>query len=295
MKLKHLLLTLSLLTANVAFAGQTITILWPFGMGDMAANYVRAVADKANENQKEYTFVVAGAPGAGGSVAVNKALSNKNTLFSGTASFFIRKNLYPNASYDSSKVRVVLPISNTPFALVTGKDKKFSEMLTRKTPVTIGVAGLGTTTHVIGSRINLPNMIVVPYTGLAPALQNLYSGDLDLTVDQLGTVADNPLLTIVGITGSRRIKNFPLLTDLGYDTSRLVSPQFIGAPGSMDEGMFRSIQGVLIDAFTNNPDLDRFIKLNHAVKLHVPNNAYDKWFNDNEMLFNELAAGVKVD
>jgi tripartite-type tricarboxylate transporter receptor subunit TctC len=295
MKLKHLLPALSLLAANVAFAGQTITILWPFGMGDMAANYVRAVADKANENQKEYTFVVTGAPGAGGAIAVNKALSNKNTLFSGTASFFIRKNLYPNASYDATKVRVVLPISNTPFALVTSKDKKFSDLLARKTPVTIGVAGYGTTTHVIGTRINIPNMIIVPYPALTASLQNLFSGDLDMTVDQLGTVADNPLLTVVGVTGDKKIGNFPLLTELGYDTSRLVSPQFIGAPRSMDEDMFRSIQGVLIDAFTNNPDLDRFIKLNHAVKLHVPKNLYNKWVSDNEMLFNELTAGVKVD
>lgn len=295
MKLKLLVITLFLLTANAAFAGQHITILWPFGMGDMSANYVRAVADRANEIQKEYYFVVAPAPGAGGSIAVNKALTNKNTLFSGTASFFIRKNLYPNASYDATKVRVVLPISNTPFALVTNKDKKFTEILARRGQVSIGTAGYGTTTHVISTKINIPNVVIVPYPSLTASLQNLYSGDLDLTVDQLGTVADNPLLTVVGVTGDKRIGDFPLLTDLGYDTSRLVGPQFIGAPKSMDEDMFRSIQGILTEAFVNNPDLDRFIKMNHSDKLHVPKNSYDKWFHDNETLFNELTAGIKVE
>jgi tripartite-type tricarboxylate transporter receptor subunit TctC len=294
MKIKHLFLSL-LLAANSAWAGQTITILWPFGMGDLAANFVKSIAEKANKNQQDYNFVVVGSPGAGGSVAVNKALNSNNTLFSGTASFFIRKNLYPNASYDVSKVRVVMPVSESPFALVMSKDKKFADLLVKKSKVTIGVAGYGTTTHAISQKITIPNLTAVPYTSLTASLPNLLNGDLDLTVDQIGSVADNPLLTVIGVTGSKKISNYPLLTELGYDTSKLVSSQFIGAPKSMDEATFREIQRILIEASINNSELDKFVALNYATKITMPVSKFDAWFQNEDEFFTKLTAGMKVE
>ena len=204
--MKKLLALLLLTLSTFSFAGQTISVFWPHGVGDASANYMRALLAQANENQKEYTFIFSPAPGAGGSIAVNKATSTENSILGASSAFFIRPNLYPNSSHDVTKFRIVVPMAVTPFALITNKGKSLDDLKSKSIIFFGAGGGLGSTTHVISQQLYLPNLIVVPYPSLGAATQDMYGGRIDITLDYQIAVHNNPNVTVLGVTGTRKIE-----------------------------------------------------------------------------------------
>jgi hypothetical protein len=51
---KFLIATALAVTSLTSQAQQTISIIWPFGMGDTQAQYSRSLVEELNKNQKKY-------------------------------------------------------------------------------------------------------------------------------------------------------------------------------------------------------------------------------------------------
>lgn len=91
-------LFLSLITVCVSITAQardTISVIWPFGVGDTAAQYSRSLIEVLNQTQSQYGFIFENKPGAGSSIAANYVARTPGTLLSASTAFFVRPNFYP--------------------------------------------------------------------------------------------------------------------------------------------------------------------------------------------------------
>ena len=161
-KILAVLLTFLSLTVS---AKEPITLAYSWGAGDNAANFYRALVAEANKLQNQYTFLFDTKPGAGGTVAANFTTNNPtNTLWINSSAGFIRPNLFPAESHSMADFRSILPMCVSPFVISSAKYKSWKEV-PKDANLSIGMSGLGTTTHLVSIQIakNYPNLTIVPF------------------------------------------------------------------------------------------------------------------------------------
>ena len=167
---KTLAAALMAVTALTAVAKENIVIYYSWSASDTAANFHRVLADEANKIQDRYNFVFDVKPGAGGSIAANHVLNQPNAVLATASAFFIRPNFFPNESHDISKFQELFPQCSAPAVITSKKYKTWADVPTDK-PVTIGMSGMGTTTHLIAAQIakKYPNLTIVPFKKIGRA------------------------------------------------------------------------------------------------------------------------------
>lgn len=296
--MKKILLTLAMLLTAPVFAAQTIFVYWPFGPGDFSVAQLKAIFDKANSAQDEYSFVFASAPGAAGVIAANKTLSDNNALLAHSSAFFIRPLLFSNTtSYTADDFRMTAALSVTPFALVSRNG--FSLPTNRNQQLSIGVGGLGSTTHVIATALKkvYPNLLIVPYKTLTEINADVISGNIDLGLDFIRSAEQHKDLKILGITGKKKIKNYQLLQDLGVEGSNvLVSDLFIVRPKTMPAQMGNRIVEILRAGMSENAELKKLDDQNftnpHGL---LTQDQLDAYYQTQQKHWQHLTKNVKVD
>lgn len=236
-KLLAILLCVCLTSVNAA---ETVTIVYSWTAGDMAANYYRALAESANKIQTRYNFIVDYRPGAGGAVAAVHVAKTPDTILATSSAFFIRINLYPESGYNLDNYQELMPICFGPFAISSARYRSWKEVPTDRR-LTIGVSGLGTTTHLTALQIikRYPQMDVIPFKSTSEATMAALGGQTDFAVNLMG---DNPQFEKANSTGSRlyvlgtggrhTVNNKPLLINQGFDANmaRMGSPAQLIVP-----------------------------------------------------------------
>jgi tripartite-type tricarboxylate transporter receptor subunit TctC len=236
-KLLAILLCVCLTSVNAA---ETVTIVYSWTAGDMAANYYRALAESANKIQTRYNFIVDYRPGAGGAVAAVHVAKTPDTILATSSAFFIRINLYPESGYNLDNYQELMPICFGQFAISSARYRSWKEVPTDRR-LTIGVSGLGTTTHLTALQIikRYPQMDVIPFKSTSEATMAALGGQTDFAVNLMG---DNPQFEKANSTGSRlyvlgtggrhTVNNKPLLINQGFDANmaRMGSPAQLIVP-----------------------------------------------------------------
>ena len=177
--------------AFAATAKETITIVYSWTAADGPANYSRSIIEEANRLQNKYTFIFDTKPGAGGSLAANHVRNTPNTILATASAFFVRPNFFPNESYDLTAYKEIYLQCTAPVAVTAIKYKTWAEV-PQDRPITIGVSGLGTTTHLFATQIQAryPNLTVIPFKSTSESLLSVASGNTDLHVAFLGEVVN---------------------------------------------------------------------------------------------------------
>lgn len=146
------------------------------------------------------SVIVENKPGAGGVVGteyVAKSPADGYTLlmsYAGTQA--INPSLYAKLPFDSVKdFQPVATVASLPFAIVVHPSvpaRSFQEFiaLVRQKPgeITYGSSGNGSVNHLIGEMVNSQfgvRMVHVPYRGIAPAMNDLVSGQIQAAVPTL--------------------------------------------------------------------------------------------------------------
>ena len=107
------------LSISAAAAAQTVTVYWPFGIGDPVVTHLRALVDKTNQIQNEYNFLIVAVPGAGGAIAARKTLTSQEpAVLATTSAFFVRPMLFSDSGYTFDEFKPSLVMSSSPFALL---------------------------------------------------------------------------------------------------------------------------------------------------------------------------------
>jgi len=218
--MKRLLVSLLAAISLSAAARETITIVYSWTPADIAANFHRSLAAEANKIQDRYNFVFDARPGAGGSIAANHVANTPNTVLATASAFFIRPNFFPNESHDISQFRSLFPQCSAPAIISSKKYKDWSEVPSDRL-TTIGVSGLGTTTHLIATQVakRYPNMIVVPFKSTSEALVSVLSNNTDFAVNFMGDSSqyvETNRINILGATGTKTINGVRPLSTQGF-------------------------------------------------------------------------------
>jgi tripartite-type tricarboxylate transporter receptor subunit TctC len=302
--MKKILATLLATFALTSTATETITLVYSWTASDVAANYYRALVEVANSQQKKYNFVIDYKPGAGGTVAANHILNNKNAVQITSSAFFIRPNLYPDQSYDLDRFQSVMTLCLAPFSISSARYKSWEEVPTDK-PLTIGISGLGTTTHLTAIQLakKYPNMEIIPFKSTSEAVQATLGGQTDFAVgfvgDSIQYHSDNPTRrtsNILGISGSHSIEGRPLLINQGFPKilGKFGSPSQIIAPASMPEQQYREVGQILVEAIKSKKVVEvteNDYCFYNAEMSEMPRKKFYEW---SRAMWRELTTGIKV-
>jgi tripartite-type tricarboxylate transporter receptor subunit TctC len=281
--MKRVLFVLLLSISSIAFANQQVPSVWAFNIANVQGSYYRALLEQANQNQTKYQFIPEHKPGAGGSIAavyVNN--SERITLLGTAAAFFVRPYLYDNAGYTFDQFKPVYLIANSPVALTT-KSKDLKTILAQD-KISIGTAGPGSGTHLYALKFKAhhPNkeIIVVPYKSSTEALQDVIGGHIDLAYEFLGD-AEAKGVKILGTTGTKKIKNYPMLKDMGYaDNSEFVGIYHILVKKDVSDEVVRELRAIFNEAEKSS----RFQELYNSDYSFKPTLRTDKdytdWYNN---------------
>jgi tripartite-type tricarboxylate transporter receptor subunit TctC len=304
--MKKLLLMAALsMLAMTSHARETVTLLYSWTAGDNAANFYRALADEANRIQDQYQFLFDTRPGAGGTVAANQTLQNPNSiLWINSSAGFIRPNLFPRDSHNMENFRSILPMCVSPFVIASNRYSSWRDV-PRDAKLSIGMSGLGTTTHLVSIQIakNFPNMTIVPFKSTSEALLGVLSGNVDFSVgfhgDSEQYTRPGAVKTIhwLGQTGRESIKGTQLLSNQGFsrELADMSTPQQIFAGKTMSDTRFREVRKILVEASRAKTVRDANAADNCVPNNQMPDDQLDTWFNSQVSQWRRLTQGVKLD
>jgi len=286
-----------------AIAKETVTIEYAWTAGDGPANYSRAIIDEANHIQDKYTFIFDTRPGAGGAVAANYVKNTPNTILATASAFFVRPNFFPNESYDLSLFKEIYLQCTAPMAITSVKYKTWAE-IPKDQPLTIGVSGLGTTTHLFATQIQAqyPKLQVIPFKSTSESLLSVASGNTDLHVAFLGEVetwgADNPKfkkLTVLGISGSTRVRGFPTLVSqgFGHTVADIGVPFHLVVPAGMPDNKFKEWRDILVRA-GQSANVKQTYKLDACIAQDIKDSELEPWYHAQVIKWQRLSHGVKL-
>lgn len=183
----------------------------------------------ANHLQKVWgrSVVVENRVGAGGNVGAEHVFNARpdgyTLLASAPAPFTVNKTLYRALRYDPDKLAPVSIGAITPIVLavsLNAKVKTAAEFVARvkANPGRLNYSsqGLGTSGHLISAMLEQKlgsKLVHVPYSGAAPAINDLAAGQVDFLFSDLGGVkalADAGKVLILATTTEKRV---PLIPD----------------------------------------------------------------------------------
>jgi tripartite-type tricarboxylate transporter receptor subunit TctC len=220
------LLSLFLLTFSlVGYSAELVKSTFPF-VG--VAEHQRHLFEKANATQDKWNFVITTKSGAGGAIAALDVLQNNSSILIGNSSFFIRPNL-ANSTYQVDEFKLLSVGCSSPVVIVSNKYKSLNDI---KGPVSIGISGMGSLSHVVALELaqKYPELLIVPYKGMSETLQGLMTGEIDMTVQYLKPIEEFVKvgkINVLGITGNKSYLNIPTLTNQGFKNTNLLTNNFI--------------------------------------------------------------------
>jgi tripartite-type tricarboxylate transporter receptor subunit TctC len=287
-----------------AVAKETVTITYSWTAADGPANYSRAIIEEANRLQNKYTFIFDTKPGAGGSVAANYVKNTPNTILATASAFFVRPNFFPNESYDLSAYKEIYLQCTAPMAITSVKYKSWADV-PKDQPLTIGVSGLGTTTHLFASQIQAqyPKLAVIPFKSTSESLLSVASGNIDLHVAFLGEVetwgADSNKtrrLNVLGISGQNQVRGFPTLTSQGFGrtVADIGVPFHLVVPSSMSDAKFKEWRDILVRA-GQSATVKETYKLDACVPYNLSDENLEPWYRAQVSKWQRLSQGVKLE
>jgi len=299
MKKSVLGLFLSILALTVA-AKETVTIVYSWTAADGPANYSRTIIEEANRLQDKYTFIFDTKPGAGGSIAANHVKNTPNTILATASAFFVRPNFFPNESYDLSVFKEIYLQCTAPMAITGVKYQTWADVPKDK-PLTIGVSGLGTTTHLFASQIQAqyPKLTVIPFKSTSESLLSVAGGNTDLHVAFLGEVeswsSGNKQLKVLGISGTAKVRRFPTLASQGFGrtVADIGVPFHLVVPANISNAKFKEWRDILVQA-GQAANVKETYKLDACVPQDIKDEDLESWYRAQVLKWHQLSQGVKL-
>jgi len=209
-----------------SYPDKPIRLIVPFASGGGNDAIARVIAQQLGAELKQ-SVIVENRPGAGGAVGAETAArsaADGYTLFlGGVGSLAVNPNLVSKLSYDPIKdFEPIILIASAPAALVVypalaATDVRSLIALAKKDPGKINFSsnGNGSSAHIAAAMFTTLagiDMVHVPYKGLAPALNDLLVGRVDLMFSSLVAIIPQiqaGKLRALAVTGKHRTPLLP--------------------------------------------------------------------------------------
>lgn len=241
--------------AQAAYPSRPLRIIIGFSAGGPTDNIARLLAIKLGEFLGQ-PVVIENRPGANAVLAadaVSRAAADGYTLLYNTSSFALSAALSPKLPYNPTRDFTGIALTaSAPTVLIVNKDfkartiKEFIEQLAANPgKYSYGSAGTGTITHVIPAQLLQTaglNAVHVPYKGSAPALIDLFGGQIQFAIDAMSSALPyirDGRVRALAVTSAERIPSLPDVPTIseswikGYEASAwqgLMVPAAVPAP-----------------------------------------------------------------
>jgi tripartite-type tricarboxylate transporter receptor subunit TctC len=303
--MKKLLAIIACALSMNVMAAENVTIYYAWTASDSIANYSRALAMEANKIQNKYTFIFDTKPGAGGAIAANHVLREPNSVVAHSTAFFVRPVVFPNESYDINQFRPLWNHCTSPMIIASSKYKSWKDVPKNK-PLTIGVSGLGVTTHLAAIELQetYPNLTVVPFKSSNDSMLSMVSGQTDLHVGFVSqaeqwtkdNINSDRRVNILGITGSKQIKTYKTLASQGFQNTfaQMNVGHILLVSNKFDEEKMREIHGYFTEAAKAKSVLDAY-SIDYCEPLKTKYEDMPKFFANSAEYWKKLAGKVKLE
>jgi len=211
--------------ALAQYPDRPLKLLLTFSGGGQADLLARLVSERMKDTLGQ-PIVVEPRPGAGGNIAMEaaaRAAPDGYTLVFGTPAVAINGTLYRKLSYDPLKDLAPLSLAALGNYVVYASGKlpasSVAELIAyakaRPGAVNYASVGVGSGTHLAAVLFALAadiQMAHVPYKGIQQIAPDLVSGEVQLTFNAHGPLAqfvESGRVKILGTTGPKRMKQLP--------------------------------------------------------------------------------------
>jgi len=252
-----------------SYPSRPIKFVVPWPAGGVADTVARVVADKLSERLGQ-RLIVENRPGAAGNIgmaAVAAAPADGYTLvLTPTGNLTVNQSLFKNLQFDTARdflpltvlatvpnvlvVSVALPVNNTTELLAYAKANPGK--------LTFASPGAGSGAHLAGELLRADagiDMLHVPYTGIAPAMNDVMGGRVSLmflgissALPQIHAGTLRPL-AIAALQRSPQLPDVPLVADAGFPGFDVTSWYGVavhsGTPPEIVDRLYREIAEVL--------------------------------------------------
>jgi len=246
-----LALTVAAHAQNAAWPTKPVRIVVTFPPGGAPDTLARVLADKWGQTLGQ-TFTVDNKPGAGGNIGadfVAKSPADGATLVVGTVgTHAINPSLYANMPYNNLKdFTPITFLASTPNLLVVNNTvpaKTVKELidLAKKTPLSFGSSGSGTSIHLSGELFNTMagvKMQHIPYKGRAQAVPDLLGGRITMIFDNMPSAlplvkaGEVRAIAVTSATRSPAAPNVPTIAESGLPGFEATSWFALYAPAGL--------------------------------------------------------------
>ncbi len=249
------------------FPTKPIRLIVPFSAGGGNDAVARVIAQQLTTHLKQ-TVVVENRPGAGGAVGAEsaaRAAPDGYTLFlGGVGSLAVNPNLITKLPYDAIKdFEPIVLIASAPSVLVVFPDfapENVQQLITlaKKEPGKFNYAsnGNGSSAHlaaVMFTSMAGIDMVHVPYKGLAPALNDLLVGRIDLMFNSMVAILPQiqaGKLRALAVTGTHRsalLPEVPTLDESGLKGYQTGSWYGLLAPAGTPQEIVKKVHDATIE------------------------------------------------
>src|SRR5262245_11366937 len=207
------------------YPSRTVRIIVPFPAGGSADVIPRIVGEWLSRKWG-HPVVVETRPGAAGNIGSElayKAEPDGYTLLSAPPPpLVINQNLYPRLNFDPALFEKIIVMARIPNALVVTPKfapKSVAEVITyaKANPgkINSAIQGIGATSHLTSEMFQMMAGVKVqhvPYTGTAPALNDLIAGTVEIMFDNLGVslqLVQTDKLRLLGVASPKRMASLP--------------------------------------------------------------------------------------
>lgn len=276
---------------EAAWPQRTVTILVPFVAGGPSDITARVIATRLQQSLGQ-PVVAENRPGANGEVAarlVMRAAPDGHTLFVGSIGVFaINQALRPNLSYDA--MRDFAPITlavTTPNVLVVNPNLVPANdlpgvidwMKRNSGRVSYSTSGVGSSdqlTMELFKQLTGTDATHVPYAGGAAAATDLIAGNVQISFQNLGTVAGHIAggrLKAIIVTSRERaaiLPNVPTGIEAGLQDFVVTSWQAMMAPAGIAPALQNRIHAVTAEALRHPESRQRLEQIGFTVVANTP-------------------------
>lgn len=270
---------------------RAVTVMVPFVAGGPSDITARVIAQRLGQSVGQ-PVVAENRPGANGEVAarlVMRAAPDGHMLFVGSIGVFaINQALRPNLSYDA--VRDFTPITlavTTPNVLVVNPDRVpatdlrgvIAWMQANRGRVSYSTSGVGSSdqlTMELFKQLTGTEATHVPYGGGAAAATDLIAGNVQISFQNLGTVAGHVAggrLRPIIVTSRERaaiLPDVPTGIEQGLADFAVTSWQAVMAPGGMAPALQARIGAACAEALRHPESRARLEQIGLTVVASTP-------------------------
>ena len=300
------------------YPSKPITLLVPYPAGGLSDVIARTVNTTLSKNLGQPVLVenLGGASGAIGAQKVLSAPADGQIIFQGSPNELILAPLAISAvKFKSEDFRLVQMIATAQIGFVTRKDLPVSNVdefldYARKQakegrPITYASVGPGSFYHLLGEHLSKTTdipMTHVPYKGIAPAIQDLLGGQIDIFLAPMGKanveLEKQGKLKVLAMLNSERtesMKDYPAITE-SKSLKGFVFNIWIGyfVKKGTPEPVVQTIHKAITDALSD-PTVRAGLEANsQLVAKPLSLQAMDKAYEDGTAQFRAIAKSINL-